>query len=111
FVYTGDYRSSPGATHAPGSPLACDELVIESTYALPIFAFPPRDAVLARLVAWCRARLDEGVTPVVLGYALGTSQEVVHALLGAGLEVVAHGAVHRICAVYERLGVPLGVAD
>ena len=111
FVYTGDYRTGAGRTHAAGAPILCDQLLVESTFALPIFAFPPRERTFAELVAFCRAALDEGRTPVVLGYALGKSQEIVHALLEASLPVIAHGAVFRMCEAFETLGVPLGVAD
>jgi Cft2 family RNA processing exonuclease len=111
FVYTGDYRSGPGATHATGAPVPCDELVIESTFALPVFRFPERAKVAAAIVSWCRERLEAGTTPVLLAYALGTSQEMIHHLLEAGLAVVAHGAAHRLSAVYEALGVPQGFAD
>src|SRR5207302_5380297 len=52
-VYTGDYQSGGGATHAAGAPVACDELVLESTFALPIFRFPDREATRAKLVEWC----------------------------------------------------------
>jgi Cft2 family RNA processing exonuclease len=111
FVYTGDYQSGPGLTHAVGAPVTCDQLVIESTFALPIFAFPDRATVRASLVTWCAARLAEGKLPVVLAYALGKSQEVVRALLDAELPVVLHGAVHRVCEAYEALGVDLGIGD
>jgi putative mRNA 3-end processing factor len=110
-VYTGDYQSGSGATHAAGAPVACDELVIESTFALPIFRFPDRAATRARLVDWCAARLGEGRTPVVVAYALGKSQEIARALIARDLPLVAHGAVLNVCAAYEALGVPLGVAD
>jgi len=111
FVYTGDYQSGPGLTHAAGAPVPCDELLVESTFALPIFRFADRATTRAALVAWCAARIAEGLLPVVLAYALGKSQEVVCALQASGLGVVAHGAVHRMCAAYEELGVDLGVRD
>lgn len=110
-VYTGDYQSGAGRTHAAGAPIECDALVVESTFGLPIFRFPDRSATLARIVAWCKRTLDEGDRPVLLGYALGKAQELVHACLAAGLPVVAHGAVHKVCAAYESLGVDLGVRD
>src|SRR5262245_34094853 len=34
FVYTGDYQSGAGLTHAPGAPIQCDVLVIEATFGL-----------------------------------------------------------------------------
>jgi putative mRNA 3-end processing factor len=110
-VYTGDYQSGPGLTHAAGAPVACDELVIESTYALPIFRFADRARVRASLTAWCRARLDEGNAPVVIALSLGKSQEIVRALVDAELPVMTHEAVHRGCEAYESLGVSLGVVD
>jgi putative mRNA 3-end processing factor len=110
-IYTGDYRTGPGATHAVGAPVPCDQLVVESTFALPIFRFPPREDALADLVAFCRAELEGGRTPVLLAYALGQSQELVAHLLEANVPVVAHGAVYRVCHAYEELGVPMGVAD
>lgn len=110
-VYTGDYRTGPGETHATGAPIACDELIVECTFGLPIFRFPPREQVLGSIVAWCRARIADGETPVLLGYALGKSQALVRACLDQGLPVVAHGAVYRMCAAYESLGVPMGVGS
>ena len=111
FVYTGDYQSGPGLTHAAGAPVPCDELVIESTYALPIFRFPDRARVRLALVEWCRARLEEGNAPVVIATPLGKSQEIARALVDADLTVLAHEAVYRVCEMYESLGVPLGLAE
>ncbi|GAC1352360.1 MAG: ligase-associated DNA damage response exonuclease [Polyangiales bacterium] len=110
-VYTGDYRSGGGSTHDVGAPVVCDELIIESTFALPIFRFPPRERVRVEILDWCRRLLFAGELPVLLAYALGKSQELVHMLLDASLPVVAHGAIYRMCQAYEALGVPLGVAD
>lgn len=106
-VYTGDYQSGPGLTHASGSPVTCDVLVIEATFGLPIFHFPPREAVRSELTAWCAARLTAGETPVLLAYALGKAQELVAALGKAGLPIIAHGAASKLCHVYRELGVPL----
>lgn len=111
FVYTGDYQSGPGLTHVAGAPVPCDELVIESTYALPIFRFPDRARVRLALVEWCRARLGEGNAPVVIAIPLGNSQEIVRALVDADLTVQAHDAVYRGCEMYESLGVALGLAE
>ncbi|MGZ3455625.1 MAG: MBL fold metallo-hydrolase, partial [Polyangiales bacterium] len=111
FVYTGDYRTGGGATHATGAPVPCDTLCIETTFALPVFQWPDREKTIAELIAWCRETLESGETPVLLAYALGKSQALIHALLDAGLPVIAHGAVHRVCAAYESLGVDMGIRD
>jgi Cft2 family RNA processing exonuclease len=111
FVYTGDYRTGVGATHAEGAPIECDTLAIESTFGLPIFTFPDREVAMASLIAWCRSVLADGETPVLYAYALGKSQALASELHKSGMEVIAHGAAYKICAAYEALGVPLGIAD
>jgi len=109
FVYTGDYRTGTGATHAEGAPIECDTLAIESTFGLPMFHFPERATTLASIVEWCRSVLSDGETPVLLGYPLGKSQELARTLFEAKLPVVAHGAAFKMCEAYEALGVELGV--
>jgi len=111
FVYTGDYRTGTGATHAEGAPIECDTLAIESTFGLPMFHFPDREQTLAALVAWCRGVLSDGETPVLLGYPLGKSQVLARLLLDADIPAIAHGACFKMCEAYEALGVPLGIAS
>jgi putative mRNA 3-end processing factor len=111
FVYTGDYRTGGGTSHAAGAPVPCDTLCIETTFALPIFRWPDREKTIAELIDWCREALAAGETPILLAYALGKSQALVHALLSAGLPVIVHGAIHRVCAAYEALGVDMGIRD
>ncbi|MBK8254142.1 MAG: hypothetical protein IPK82_15930 [Polyangiaceae bacterium] len=105
FVYTGDYQSGPGLTHAAGSPHECDVLVIEATFGLPIFHFPPRDSVQTTVVGWCTARLAEGLIPVLLCHALGKAQELIFALASANVPIAAHGSVRKVCDAYRSLGV------
>ncbi len=111
FVYTGDYQSGTAATHAEGKPVACDELVIEATFGLPIFKWPDRAETLESIATYCTERIEAGETPVVIGYALGRSQEIARALTSRGIPVVAHGAVMKVCVAYEALGVSVGVAE
>ncbi len=111
FVYTGDYQSGPAATHAEGKPVACDELVIETTFGLPMFRFPDRAETLDGLTTYCEERLEAGETPVVVAYALGKAQEIARALTSRGVPVVAHGATMKVCRAYEALGVKVGVSD
>lgn len=110
-VYTGDYRTGTGRTHAEGAPVPCDTLVIESTFGLPIFRWPDRWKTIAEIVTFCRDTLAIGETPVLLAYALGKSQALVHELLATKLSVVAHGAAFKMCAAYEALGCPMGIAS
>ncbi len=111
FVYTGDVSLGDAATHPPGTPIPCDELLIESTFGVPIFHWPDKVTETARLVAFCKEAVNAGKRALVLAYALGKGQELTAALLAAGLDPILHGAVHRVSLAYEALGVPLGIAE
>ncbi|HEY8091373.1 MAG TPA: hypothetical protein VIF09_26095 [Polyangiaceae bacterium] len=107
-LYTGDWSAEADATHPAGAVVACDDLVLTSAFALPIFRFAPASEVRTALVEWCRGRLAGGVTPVVLARTPGPAQAVVHALSAGGLPVSGDEEVRRACAAYEALGVVLG---
>lgn len=108
FIYTGDFNLRPCLTVPPAEVREADVLVMESTYGLPFFRFPPREQVVVELLERVEEALRAGRQPIVLGYSLGKSQEIIRILTGAGHNVTAHGAVYNVSTIYESLGVPLG---
>lgn len=109
-VYTGDLNPTPSLTAEPLQVAECDTLIIESTFGHPRYAFEPRTKTLADIERWCRDNLQRGVTPVLLGYPLGKSQEAIKYLGSAGLKIRAHQRVFAICELYRELGVELNVS-
>jgi len=104
-LYTGDTKVRPSLTAPlPEYPQA-DELVVESTFGLPIYRFPEYADLGERMAQWARETLAEGAVPVFLGYALGKSQEILASLTRRGVPTIAHGAVWNMCQVYERHGI------
>jgi putative mRNA 3-end processing factor len=107
-VYTGDLNHlSDSLTAEPTEIAECDVLVIESTFGHPRYRFPPRTDVFAQLRSFVDRCFAEGSSPVVLGYALGKSQEAVQALGQAGYALCAHESVHAVCEVYREHGMAL----
>lgn len=104
-LYTGDTRARPSATAPAAEYPEADVLVVESTFGLPIFRFPGRDATQERMAAFARATLEDGAVPVFLGYSLGKAQEIIKLLERRGIPAVAHGAAWSMCEVYARHGV------
>lgn len=104
-LYTGDTKTRASLTTTLAEFPEADELIVESTFGLPIYRFPDHDALGDEMAAWARATLAEGAIPVFLGYALGKSQEILAILDRRGIPTVAHGAVWNMCRVYERNGV------
>jgi putative mRNA 3-end processing factor len=105
--YTGDLCTD--TTHAAerAEVMPCDVLVLESTFGLPRYVFPPKEETLARVRRFVDDALADGATPVLYGYSLGKAQEILAFLAGAGYACRAHPVVHGVNRVYEAHGVPL----
>lgn len=103
-LYTGDFKLRPGRSAEPCQPAPADVLVMETTYGRPHYAFPPTDEVVQAILRFCREAFDNDEVPVLLGYSLGKSQEILQGLHGAGLPVMLHEQVLRLTRVYEACG-------
>ncbi len=105
--YTGDLSLEPNGAAEAAEVMGCDVLVMESTFGLPRYVFPPKAEVLAAVRRFVDHTLSDGATPVLLAYALGKAQEIQKHLGELGYRLRAHAAVHAVNRVYQRLGVEL----
>jgi putative mRNA 3-end processing factor len=103
--YTGDLCTEPTHAAEPAQVMPCDVLVVESTFGHPRYVFPPKDETLRAIRRFVDDALSDGVTPVLLGYALGKAQEILKYLSDAGYRCAAHPVVHAVNRVYEAHGV------
>ena len=103
-LYTGDFQRRPSRTAAPAQAPHATVLLIETTFGLPVFRFPRRDAIEARLVSACREAIEAGATPVLLAYALGKAQEAALVLTEAQIPTVLHGAAWKLLPEFEAKG-------
>ena len=106
-LYTGDFKLRPSLAAEPCAPPRADVLITETTFGLPRYVFPPADEVARNIVDFCRQALADQVAPVLFGYSLGKTQELLQIVGGAGLPVMVHAQGHRICQRYEELGLKL----
>ena len=107
-VVTGDYKRRFDPTCAPFEPVACDVLITEATFGLPVFKHPPIAGEIAKLLE-AREANPEGCI-VVGAYALGKAQRVIAELRAAGHHdpIYIHGAMQKMCELYQAHGVDLG---
>jgi DNA ligase-1 len=103
-LYTGDFKLRHGRSAEPAEWRPAETLVMETTFGLPRYRFPPTEEVVGQIVAFCRDALETGAVPILLGYSLGKAQEILCALSGAGLKPMLHGTVHRMTRIYEQFG-------
>jgi putative mRNA 3-end processing factor len=111
WVVSGDYKLEADPTCAAFEPVRCHVFITESTFGLPIYRWPPAEAVLAELRAWWRANQAVGRASLVFTYALGKAQRVLAALDPAMGPIYVHGAVDRLNRAYLAAGVPLPAAQ
>ena len=107
-VVTGDYKRLRDRTAQPYELVECDLLVTEATFGLPVFQHPHPSVEIGRLL---KSVADQPERAHLIGcYALGKAQRVIALLRDAGWDqpIYLHGAMLRLCALYEELGVSLG---
>jgi hypothetical protein len=102
-LYTGDFKLRASLSSEPTQWTQADTLIMETTFGQPRYRFPPTADVLAQIVKFCQEAIEENVVPVLFGYSLGKSQEILCALAKAGLPAMLHGAVYRMTEIYREL--------
>ena len=107
-VVTGDYKRLEDRTAQPFELVKCDLLVTEATFGLPVFQHPKPADEIARLLRSIAAFPDRA--HVIGCYALGKAQRVISLLRQSGYDdpIYLHGAMIRLCALYEQRGIALG---
>ncbi|MCH2487529.1 MAG: ligase-associated DNA damage response exonuclease [Erythrobacter sp.] len=107
-VCTGDYKRRADPTCPPFQVVPCDIFITEATFGLPLFTHPPIAEEMAKLLDRLAAHPDRCV--LVGAYALGKAQRVIAELRAAGHRdpIYLHGAMEKMCRLYEEHGVDLG---
>src|SRR5918998_446698 len=107
-VVSGDYKRRPDPSCAPFEPGPGDIFITEATFGLPVFRHPDTASEMDRLLERLHANPDRCV--LVGAYALGKAQRVIMELRRRGHHdpIYIHGALQRLCELYEEHGVSLG---
>ncbi len=103
-LYTGDFKLRHGRSAEPCETPHADLVVMETTFGRPHYVFPPTAQVLNDIAAFCFNCIEDGETPVLFGYSLGKSQELLCGLAEARLPIMLHPQTLRLTRVYEELG-------
>lgn len=103
-LYTGDFKLRQGLSAETCATPHADTLIMETTFGLPRYIFPPTEKVVADIIAYCRQALHEDAIPILFGYSLGKSQELLQALGHAQLPAMLHPQTYRLTKIYEQLG-------
>ena len=108
WVVSGDYKREADPTCAPFEPLVCDVFVTESTFALPVYRWPPAAQVIEQILAWWRSNRERGLASVLFCYSLGKAQRILAELATHTSEPVrVHSAMSELIELYRAAGVSM----
>ncbi len=104
-VVSGDYKRRRDPTCPAFEPVPCDVFISEATFGLPVFRHPDEKDEIARLLRSV-AQFPER-SHLIGAYALGKAQRIIKLLRQQGHDapIYIHGAMEKLCALYESLGV------
>jgi len=104
-LYSGDFKMRPGRTAEPIAPRQADQLILETTFGLPQYAFPPQREIEAAVLAFVEHAFHDDEVPVLLGYSLGKAQEALALLHEHGIPTRVHPKVAEMTAACRASGV------
>lgn len=107
WVVSGDYKLQQDGISVPFEPVRCHHFITESTFGLPVYNFPPAQQVYDEINEWWRRNAAAGQNVVIIGYALGKAQRILHHLDSGIGPVWVHGAVANVNTILEEQGVVL----
>ena len=105
-LYTGDFKMKKSWTARAIEIPQADILIMESTFGDPQYVYDHSDDFLEQeLIGFVETCFHSKMTPIVMGYALGKSQEAMKMLGDAGYKVRVHRAAWELAKIYRNFGV------
>ncbi|WP_338685411.1 ATP-dependent DNA ligase [Haloferula helveola] len=104
-LYTGDFKTRKSRTCDPATFQQADLLILETTFGLPHYVFPPAMEVESAVLGFVHNTFHDGDVPVLLGYSLGKAQEALALLHEHGIATVVHPKVAEMTDACREVGV------
>jgi len=112
FTYTSDFKLGDSLTCSGAKVAKCEELLIEATYGLPRYRFPPREQTRKEMADWAKRRQSSGDVVLLGGYSLGKAQEIVKLLNDyCDTAPIVPKDIVDVCRIYTAHGVKLDFLD
>ncbi|HLC48098.1 MAG TPA: MBL fold metallo-hydrolase RNA specificity domain-containing protein [Candidatus Norongarragalinales archaeon] len=112
FIYTGDFKTRDSLTNRGAEIRSADLLMMETTYGLPFYNFPPLEQVYTQMAHWVNQQLIKGSSVIIGGYSLGKAQEIIKVLNDyCQISPVVSSEIHRISQVYRKYGTSLQMVN
>ena len=105
-LYSGDFKMKKSWTARAIDIPQADVLIMESTFGDPQYVLDDTPEELEQeLCGFIESCFHSRMTPIVMGYALGKSQEAMKMLGDAGYNVRVHRAAWELAKIYRHFGI------
>jgi putative mRNA 3-end processing factor len=106
-IISGDYKRRFDPTCPSFEPLSSDVFITEATFGLPIFKHPPIEEEIQKLF---QSLTTFPACHLIGVYPLGKCQRLIKTLRLANYfkPIYLHGALTKLCELYESFGIELG---
>ena len=104
WVVSGDYKTVDDGLSDPFEPVRCHTFITESTFGLPIYAWPDQRTLADQINTWWAETAAKGQIAVLGCYTLGKAQRLLRLLDPAIGPILTHGAVETTTAVLRGQG-------
>src|SRR6266700_3276452 len=101
-LYSGDFKLKPGRSTEEAEVPEAEGVIMETTFGKPGYVFPPTEEVIDQIRGWVRRAWVDGQIPILFGYALGKSQELLAHLDDLGGEILLERRVYQVVKLYEE---------
>lgn len=99
WVASGDYKLENDGISDPFEPVKCDVFITESTFGLPCFQWEPQSVVFDDINAWWKSNYNQGLTSILLGYALGKAQRLLKGVDSSIGPIFGHGSIWNLTEI------------
>lgn len=104
WVASGDYKRTPDSSCEPFEVVPCDVFISESTFGLPVYAWPGAEVLAQQILDWWQ-EYSEGPS-LLFAYAFGKTQRILAELAKiTDRTVYLHGACVELTRIYREAGI------
>lgn len=104
WVAGGDFKLENDGFSAAFEPVRCHTFVSESTFGLPVYNWQPQADIFDEIRTWILQNHLQGKASILMGYALGKMQRLIHNLQPFPVPTYAHGSVYNVNEMLRAAG-------
>ncbi len=107
WVVSGDYKLEDDGLARPFEPIPGNVFISECTFGLPVFRWQPQEDIYREINSWWAENQGQQVASLLICYALGKAQRILHHLDPSLGPIYAHSTIATMTDLYRELGFQL----